>query len=127
VIVPPVPAVAVAVLPLLHVPPDVPSLRVVDAPEHTVVVPVIPRGEAKTVSTLKALQLPPREYVILVVPASIPVNTPDEDPIVAMVVPLLAHVPPPIPSLSEVKIPVHKLGAPEMLVGEGVTVIVVTT
>ena len=46
-----VPTVATPVDPEVHVPPDVTSLSVVEAPIHTVAVPVIEAGNALTVTT----------------------------------------------------------------------------
>ena len=91
VITPPVPAPATAVLPLLHVPPAVMSPRVVVPDTHSDVVPVMPAGDASTVSTRVALHVPPKEYVMLVVPADTPVSTPVEDTIVPTAVLLLLH------------------------------------
>ena len=44
------PAVATAVLPLLHAPPGVTSLNAVVAPIQTLVAPVIPEGSGLTVT-----------------------------------------------------------------------------
>jgi hypothetical protein len=50
------PTVAIAVLPLLQVPPPVPSASVVVAPVHTVVMPVIPAGDGYTVIAIAIVQ-----------------------------------------------------------------------
>lgn len=46
----PEPAVATPVLPLVHVPPAVVPISVVDEPAHMLIVPVIGPGTALTVS-----------------------------------------------------------------------------
>jgi len=50
--VPDVPIVATPVAELLHVPPDVTSLKVVLKPWHTAVVPVITAGKGFMVATV---------------------------------------------------------------------------
>lgn len=54
----PDPTVAVAVLPLVHVPPDGEELNVVVAPSHTVAVPVIAPAALLTVTACAAKQPP---------------------------------------------------------------------
>lgn len=56
--VPEVPTVAIAVLPLLHVPPDVASARDIVATGHTFVVPVMEDGSAFTVSIAVTVVVP---------------------------------------------------------------------
>ena len=50
------PAVAIPVLPLVHVPPLVASLKVVVKPAQTAAVPVIDDGNGLTVTTTVAIQ-----------------------------------------------------------------------
>lgn len=50
------PIVAMAVLPLLHVPPGVALLRVVVLPWQMVLVPVMAGGEASTVNVIELVQ-----------------------------------------------------------------------
>ena len=52
----PEPAVAMAVLPLVQVPPDGEELNVVVAPEHTDIVPVMVDGVVLTVTDCVAKQ-----------------------------------------------------------------------
>jgi hypothetical protein len=54
--VPPGSTVATLTLPLLHTPPGVASLNVVDKPSHMVVFPVISDGNALTVTVAVAVQ-----------------------------------------------------------------------
>jgi hypothetical protein len=54
----PVPTVAILVLLLVHIPPDIEELKVVVAPSHTVVVPLIAPGVAITVTTCVAATEP---------------------------------------------------------------------
>lgn len=63
----------------------------------------------------------------MAVPPDAPVNTPDEDPIVAIVVALLLHVPPPA-SLNVAVNPTQATGdAPVIAVGSGLIVTAVVT
>ena len=50
------PTIAVALLPVLHVPPVAVSVRVVVSPSHTVIVPVILLGSGFTVTFAVAAQ-----------------------------------------------------------------------
>ena len=62
---------------------------------------------------------------MVAVPPDTPVSKPDEEPIVEITVLLLLHVPPVTASLKVVVKPAHTLDAPEIAIGEGLTVTVV--
>jgi hypothetical protein len=53
--VPVLPTVAIPDEPELHVPPAVASVRLVHAPAHTVVTPIIADGKGLTVATIVAV------------------------------------------------------------------------
>jgi hypothetical protein len=59
---------AAPALPELHVPPDVPLLRVVTCPIHTNAPPAIGTGEAFTVREVMALQVLGNVYNIEITP-----------------------------------------------------------
>jgi hypothetical protein len=90
--------VAMDVFPLLHVPPDVGELSVIDAPTHIVPAPPIASGNGLTVIMAVMPQPAPGEYEIVAVagemPVWVPVSTPVVTSIVATEVLLLLHVPP---------------------------------
>jgi hypothetical protein len=115
------PMVATAVLLLLHVPPAVASLRVVQVPAHMVVVPMIAAGNGLTVATIVAVQPPLMVYEITAVPAETPQSVPVL-PTVATETLLLLQVPPDVASLSVVQRPVHINGTPLMAAGAGSTI-----
>jgi hypothetical protein len=85
--------VAIAVLLLVHVPPEMLSNSGRVLPAQTGVFPVIAGNPDNTVSVFVAKQPEESAYVIAVVPAAIPVTIP-VPAIVATVGLLLAHVPP---------------------------------
>lgn len=62
---------------------------------------------------------------MVAVPAAMPEITPDDDPAVAMVVLLLVHDPPAVPSLSVVVCPAHTLVIPVMAAGAELTDIII--
>jgi len=117
--------VATVVLLLLHV-PDVASFNVVVVPVQMPVVPVMVDGDGYTVSTAVAAHPVAKVYEIMVVvlpggcPKAIPV-----DPMVADVGTLLAHVPEPVASLSDVVAPGHTVSVPPIDAGNGFTVTVI--
>jgi hypothetical protein len=76
-----------------------------------------------TVTTRVRIQPVPRVYVIGVVPEAIPVTMPEIEPIVAMVVVALVHVPPPV-ALSTVVRLGHTDAVPAIGGGAGLTVII---
>src|SRR5947209_4732202 len=90
----PDPMVAVPVLTLVHVPPEVASVSVVIPPTHATGVPVIAAGTALIVSVAVLKQPPGIVYVITGVPDDKVVTIPVAEPIVAIAGLLLVHVPP---------------------------------
>ena len=114
------PIVAIELLLLLHAPPAVVSFKFIVEPTHTGFVPVIAViGLTVTIVVVKQPVL--SKYVIVVVPAAIPVTLPD-DPIVAIAVLLLLHEPLPDALLNVVVKPTHTFAMPEMAVGNGLIV-----
>ena len=65
--------------------------------------------------------------MIRAVPEEIPVAKPDIVSMVAIVVLLLCHVPPAIPSTNKIVDPIHTDKGPVIAVGPGVTDMVVAT
>jgi hypothetical protein len=123
--VPPL-TVAIVVLPLDHTPPGVRSVNIVVEPTHRPVLPPIP-CIGFTVTVFGATQLPPSEYVIVTVPPVGPLIAPHTLPspsTVAIVVLLLTHVPPVIPSVRVINEPAHTDDAPLSGVGAEFTVTV---
>jgi hypothetical protein len=118
------PMVATDVLLLLHVPPAVASLRVVQVPAHMVVVPMIAAGNGLTVATIVVVQPPLMVYEIVAVPAEMPQSVPVL-PMVATDTLLLLQVPPDMASLSVVQRPAQTDGTPLMAAGAGKTISVV--
>ena len=113
---------------LLHVPPAAASVNAVFAPAQTRAVPVIVPGlgDGLTVTTLDAASVPQLlviVYEILVVPAEMPVTTPN-----ASTVPLagftLLHTPPAAASERVVVAPTQTVNVPSTAVafGNGLTV-----
>jgi hypothetical protein len=78
------PTVATLGLLVLHM-PDAPeeSVRVIVEPAHTVVGPVILEAVVAITVTVLCIVQPPRWYMIDVVPAWLPVTTPEDEPTVA--------------------------------------------
>ena len=121
-----VPIVATSVLLLLHVPPAVPSLRILVSPEQIVVLPVIARGSGFTVTDIDRLQpVGSISVIVALPPGANPVMTPDKEPIDAMEGALLLHVPPPVLSVNAIVRPTHTAFGPIMVPGNGLTVTVV--
>ena len=94
---------------------------------HTEGIPVIAEGNGYTVTSATAMHPPGAAYVMLAVPAVIPFTMPKPGPVVATMVLLLLHVPPPGPLASAVVSPIHTARLP--VIGSGgvftVTVLVV--
>jgi hypothetical protein len=90
-------------------------------PTQTPVGPVIAAGRGFTVIGVVVVQpVPGTVYVIVVVPATTPVNIPDDGPIVATAVALLVQVPPPVASLNViVDPPSHAVDGPVIDGGTG--------
>lgn len=74
-------------------PPEGEPDSVMVNPAQTVLGPVM-EGSGFTVSVAVVKQPPPSEYVIVVVPADMPVTMPEDEPMVATDGLLLLHVPP---------------------------------
>jgi hypothetical protein len=100
----------------LHVPPVVELLSVALLPTHKVAgLPEIAPGTGLTVATAyERPQLVPSEYVILTVPAATPYRKPVDEPIVAMDVLPLVHVPPVTEFESVAVLPIHVVSVPVM-------------
>jgi hypothetical protein len=111
------PTVAIVVLPELQVPPVVALLNVVVAPEQIVDAPEMLPGTPMTVTVVVGAVPQPFEYVITAVPGVPPVTEPVSEPMVAIDVLLLLHVPPVIPSLNVRVAVVHTFERP--LIGPG--------
>ena len=116
--VPSVPTDAMPGLLLLHVPPAVGSVSDVVCVAHTIVVPAIPDGNGFTVTVAVMRQLVGSVYVIVVVPAFIPVAIPVPDIIVAAVILLLPHVPPVDGSVKVAVVPTHNVLVPTIATGD---------
>ena len=112
------PMVAIAVLLLLHVPPAVPSARVVVRPGHVAIVPVMAAGNAFMVNVFVTLQPKGYKYVItgFVLPVT-PVTIPVDEPIVALIVEELLQVPPADALLNVVVDPTHTTAVPVIAAG----------
>jgi len=86
---------------LVHVPPDVASLKVIDEPGQTCVDPVITAGNGFTVTTVLTWHpVDVKVKVMGAVPDEEPVVTPVEEPIDATLLFPLTHVPAPDASVS---------------------------
>ena len=99
------PAVAIDGLPLLHTPPPIESVSVVEAPVHTAAIPVITDGLGFTVTGAVVIQLPGNPYVIMDIPLATPVTIPVVLPAVAIPGMLELQVPLPRGSVSAVLLP----------------------
>ena len=122
---PALPTVAIAVLPLLHIPPVVASLRLSVVPWHTEVAPCIGPTAPFTVAIAVAKQLPVMKLIVAV-PADTPVRIPVGDPTDATLALLLVQVPVPA-SVNVILEPVHIAALPLMLPALVVTVISLPT
>ena len=107
--------VATPVAPLAHDPPDGDPVSVKLPPTHKELPPEILDAET-TVIELVTIEVP-TAYVMVHVPAATPVTTPVE-PIVAIEVLLLLHVPPVVASVNAVVEPTHPLVAPDIAATE---------
>ena len=121
--------VAVPVALLLHVPPVVVVLSVVEPPAHNAPDPVMLPGSGFTVIAAVVLQVVGSVYVIVTAVGTLtapPVTRPVVAPIGAALVLLLVQVPPPLlPSVTE--LPRDKAPEPVIGDGSGFTVIVFVT
>lgn len=118
------PTVAMAVLPELHLPPSVVSISVIDEPEHTVWLPMMP-DTGLIMIVVMAAQPELRVYEINTVPEPKAVTAPDVPPTTAMYLLPLAHTPPGVPLLNVIVLPTHTVAGPVIAVGDGTTVTVV--
>ena len=118
---------AVSVRLLVHVPPGVISLSVMESPTHKGTEPVIGAGNGFTVTSWVIWQPVASVYVMVALPVSFPKTIPEEEPMAAMVGLLLTHVPPGSASVSVLLVPIHTLKLPSIGDGNGFTVTVVVT
>jgi hypothetical protein len=107
--------------PELQVPPGVPSNNAVVAFSQTTAAPVMGYGTGYTVTVVTALHPVGMTYVIMEVPVLTPVTIPVDEPIVAITVFPLTHVPPGMLLLSVAVIPTQVSGVPLIEGGEGFT------
>ena len=115
---------AIAVVPLLHTPPVVRSFKALVAPGHTDSVPVILKGRELTVTVIWVLQpVDVAVNVMVGVPGAAPVTMPEVEPIVAIDVLLLLHVPGAL--RNTVVDPAHIVVIPLIAAGIALTVTVV--
>ena len=115
------PMVAALVLLLLHVPPVVASLKVMVEPEHKN--PALEIASiGLTVTTVDILQPAVAVKSIVAVPPAIPVIMPEPDPMVAIEVLLLVHVPLPDKSVKVIVDPAQTGALPEIAAGCALTV-----
>jgi hypothetical protein len=113
---------AVEVLLLLHVPPLVASASVVDAPEHITDAPVIATGFGLMVICCVTTQPVGSVYLIVGVPAAFAVTSPVEEPIEAIALLLLVHVPPAGVEFNVPVLPTQYANVPVIAVGGLLTV-----
>ena len=102
------------------------SVKVVVVPAQTLLLPLIGAGDGTTVIARVTVHEAPKEYVIVVVPAAIPLTLPLEDPMLALAE-LLVHTPPATELVSVVVAPTQTVGIPPMTEGAGLTVIIFVT
>ena len=114
--------VAAAVLLLLHVPPDVASVKVVVRVAQRVLAPVTAAGVGLTVNGVDTAQPVGNVNVIVNVPADAPETIPVLAPTDAKVGLLLVHVEVPETSVSVVVEPTQTFVIPPIAAGNGFTV-----
>jgi len=120
----PLTTVAIVVLPLAHVPPVVPSVKVIVEPTQNGEDAGIANGVVLTVTIVVAVQPVPSEYVIIEVPDNTPVTTPVPLTTVAMVVVPLDQVPPVVPSVNVIVVP--EQNGDEAEIADGIELTVTT-
>ena len=120
--VPPPLIVAIAKLPLAHVPPPGVLPSVVWAPSHTASVPVMAVGIGFTVATTVSKQPLGAVYVMVAVPAKTPVTTPVAPSTVATPALLLVQLPPGVAFAKAVVAPTHNEAVPVIAAGDAMTV-----
>jgi len=116
------PTVATDVVPLVQVPPVVPSVKVMVVPAQKAAAPDIADGKALTVTVPVALQPLLSVYEMTEVPDDTPVTTPVVPATVATLVVPLVQVPPVVPSVNVIVDPAQNADAPAMVAGEALTV-----
>jgi uncharacterized protein YacL len=120
------PAVATAVLLLVHVPTVVASVNTADDPMHRLLTPAMAAGAIFTVIGLMTAHPVPNEYFMVSMPGETPVIRPVV-PVVAMAGIVLLHTPP-VELSDKVKTdPTHTLLLPPIGFGIGLTVTVLVT
>lgn len=115
------PTVAIAVLLLVHVPPDVALVSVAVCPVQITEAPAIALIAAFMLTVAVLLQPVPIAYVMVEVPVAIPVTTPVVLPIVATDVVADVHVPPEVAEASVVVLPTQVVVLPVMAAGRFIT------
>ena len=118
------PIVAMVTSELLHVPPGVGLVSVLQKPIHVAAKPPIGPGNGFTVTTTVVKHPVGNVNVIVATPALLPVTTPVTELIPAIVALLVLHVPgPPGEALLSVMVePTHTTGVPSIGSGSGFTV-----
>ena len=113
--------------PVPQVPPETALLSEVADPTQTFGMPVMAgaNGDMVTVTVTYTEQPAPEEYVIIDVPADMPVTTPVEEPTAAVVGALLVQVPPVALLLNVVDRPAHMDAVPTIAEGGALTTMVV--
>jgi hypothetical protein len=119
--IPDEPTVATEAALLLHVPPDVASLKDMTEPAHTEDEPEMAAGTVLTVTVAVAVQPDADVYVTIDVPVATPLTMPVALPIVATPMLLLLHAPPLVASVSVVAEPTHTPVAPDTDAGDAIT------
>lgn len=112
---------AIAVLLLVHVPPDVALVSVAVCPVQITEAPAIALIAAFMLTVAVLLQPVPIAYVMVEVPVAIPVTTPVVLPIVATDVVADVHVPPEVAEASVVVLPTQVVVLPVMATGRFIT------
>jgi hypothetical protein len=118
------PTTAIVVSLLVQVPPEDEFVSVVPNPTQAFAIPLIAAGLLFTVIITNDLQPVGKEYVIVAVPAPIPVTTPVDETMLATVGWLLDHVPPETVLVIVAVAPIHRAELPEIAEGSGLTVII---
>ena len=117
------PIVATVGLVLVHVPPEVPSISVLQEPRHTLPAAKGTGAEFTVTTAVRVQPVPGCVYVIVSIPGIPPVVIPLAKVTDAIDVLLLIHVPPPGGSVSEVDCPEHTCNVPTITPGGGYTCI----
>ena len=105
---------------LVHAPPGVASLNVIDEPTHTVPGPDIgPSGPLTVIGEVTVHE--PTVYVIVATPADTPLTLPVDDTTATPVL-LLVHTPPPVASVNAIDELTHTAVGPTMAVSVPLTV-----